>query len=59
MFGRIKRNNRENKHMQITLRKNKKNARNKNKISQIQVLMLKKGKKTLRMKQEMTTKGKK
>lgn len=33
MVGRIKINELENKYMQITLRQNKKNARNKNKIA--------------------------
>lgn len=58
MIERIKRNKNGNKYMQITLSQNKKNARNK--IAKTQVLMLGKGKRqTLRMKQEMTTKGKK
>lgn len=46
--------------MQITLKQNKKHARNKNKIAETQGLILVKGKKrqTLRMKQEVTRKGK-
>lgn len=58
MSERIKRNKKGNKYMQITLSQSKKNARNK--IAKTQVLMFGKGKRqTLRMKQEMTTKGKK
>lgn len=58
MSEKIKRNKKGNKYMQITLSQSKKNARNK--IAKTQVLMFGKGKRqTLRMKQEMTTKGKK
>ena len=44
--------------MQITLKQNKKDARNKNRIAETQGVILVKGKRqTLRMEQEVTRKG--
>lgn len=58
MTERIKRNKGKSKYMQITLKQNKKDARNKNRIAETQGVILVKGKRqTLRMEQEVTRKG--